>query len=99
MDIQMLSLQDCLSPSIRKSVDFGRIYEVYLKHYKRPLEIQIQSRNMNENSRADLFLTDVKDYKKFLISQGFDKKMELLCKPMPRFLWVVKNTMRGYSSL
>jgi hypothetical protein len=87
-DVVVTRLLIPIYPKIRLS--FGRIYEVYLKHYKRLLEIQVQSRNMNENSRADLFLTDIRDYKQFLLGQDFDKKMELLCKPMPRFLWVVR---------
>lgn len=87
-DVVVTRLLIPIYPKVRLS--FGRIYEVYLKHYKRPLEIQIQSRNMNPNSKAELFLTDIRDYKQFLLDQNFDKKMELLCKPMPRFLWVVR---------
>ncbi len=87
-DVAVTRLLIPVYPKIR--LGFARIYEVFLKKYKHPLDIMIRSGNINENSRADLFLTDIRDYKQFLVSQDFENKQELLLKPMPRFLWVVR---------
>ena len=80
-------------PKIRLS--FGLMYDIFLEKYKKPLQIQIQSSNVSENSRAELFLTDIRNYKKFLLTQRFKNKKDILYKPMPRFLWVVRLQCDG----
>lgn len=89
-------------PKIRLS--FSRIYALYLK-YKRSLELQIESCNLDRGTKIELFLTDIKKYKRFLSGMNFrnilqkgheiDDKVATLCRPFPRFIWVFRFQCRG----
>lgn len=43
----------------------------------------------------ELFLTSVKDYKKYLLSQKVDNKITIMMMSLPRFLWVMRLTNNG----
>jgi hypothetical protein len=77
-----------LYPKIRLS--FRNMYLVYLLNYKEKLQDKIKADNLNPDSRYELFLTDVKKYKRYLLENQFENKSEKLRRPFPRFLWVVR---------
>ena len=79
-------------PKIRLS--FTRIYDIYL-HYRRQSKIQIQSGNIPKDSRTELFLTNIRRYKKDLLRYNFDKKIDRILDPAPRFLWVIRIQSKG----
>lgn len=79
-------------PKIRLS--FGRIYDIFLKH-KRKLDQLIQSKIIDEKLSCFLYLMDVRQYKKFIWKHNCERKDEILCKPFPRFLWVVRYNFHG----
>lgn len=88
-------------PKIRLS--FSRIYDLYLR-YKHTSEVQIKSGNLAEETKVELFLTDIKAYKKFLSGMSFsttfkDKsvadKVATLCRPFPRFIWIFRFQCYG----
>jgi len=83
-------------PKIRLS--FSRIYDLYLE-YKRVLKLQIESGNASGETKIELFLTDIKQYKRFLSGMQFynttrtgeiEDKVTTLCRPFPRFIWVFR---------
>lgn len=75
-------------PKIR--LRFTAIYGVYLT-YKRSTESQVKSGNFPENTKTELFLINVREYKKFLLMQKYPSdKQKLLTSSMPRFLWVIR---------
>jgi len=75
-------------PKIR--LTFKNIYLVYLLKYKEKLQEKIKSEGINPESKYELFLTDVKKYKKFLLDKPILEKTEKLKKPFPRFLWIIR---------
>lgn len=88
-------------PKIRLS--FSRIYGLYLK-YKRLSERQIESGNLDVETKVELFLTDIKEYKSFLSGMSFSTtfkdgtitdKVTTLCKPFPRFIWIFRFQCYG----
>jgi len=100
-EVQVQRLLIPVYPKIRLS--FSRIYGVYL-YYKRTSKLQIESGNLDEDTKIELFLTDIKEYKKFLSGMSFsttfkDKtvrdKVTTLCKPFPRFIWVFRFQCYG----
>lgn len=71
-------------PKIR--LNFARIYSVFLE-VKRNAE--------KEGIDSSLFLTTIRDYKEFLLHQEFDDKIKTLTQPMPKFLWIIRNSIDG----
>lgn len=78
-------------PKIR--LGFGCIYEVFLRH-KRQIE-SVQSKILDEKLTPTLYLMEVRQYKKFIWEHSCENKEEILCKPFPRFLWVVRYTFHA----
>ncbi len=80
------SLEKLLVPVYPKiRLTFGRIYEVYLTERKYcPKEFEVV-----------LFLTQVKEYKKFLWKYLIEDKIKVLITSLPRFLWVIRFHYRG----
>jgi len=66
-------------PKIR--LTFGRIYSVYLKERDK---ISAQGFGCN------FFLTQVNQYKYFLLSRKLKDKPTILVEPLPRFIWVIR---------
>ncbi|WP_197018526.1 hypothetical protein, partial [Methanoculleus sp. MH98A] len=100
-EVQVQRLLIPIYPKIRLS--FSRIYDLYLR-YKHTSEVQIKSGNLAKETKVELFLTDIKAYKKFLSGMSFsttfkDKtvvdKVTTLCKPFPRFIWVFRFQCYG----
>jgi len=88
-------------PKIRLS--FSRIYGLYLK-YKHLSGQQIESGNLDGETKVELFLTDIKEYKNFLSGMNFSTtlkdgtitdKVTTLCKPFPRFIWIIRFQCYG----
>lgn len=77
-----------LYPKIRMA--FKSIYLVYLAKYQLDLQEKIKNGEADPNSRYELFLTDVKKYKQFLIMNQISDKIEKLKKPLPKFLWIIR---------
>lgn len=75
-------------PKIR--LTFKTIYPLYLRWYKRKLDVKIKKEGINPNAKYELFLTNVKKYKKNLFEQQIDNKKVKLQKPLPRFLWIIR---------
>ncbi|HEY9205451.1 MAG TPA: hypothetical protein VIO58_05970 [Candidatus Methanoperedens sp.] len=73
-------------PKIRLS--FDSIYYLFLKS-KRKLEIR------HEKITPELFLIELNQYKEFLSKQMFKDKMKILCKPFPRYLWIIRGYING----
>lgn len=67
-------------PKIR--LNFPRIYSVYL---------DAKREGEKYNITTQLFLTTIRDYKQFLLDHDFDNKEEVLIKPMPKFLWIIRH--------
>ncbi|RLI81205.1 hypothetical protein DRP07_07830 [Archaeoglobales archaeon] len=66
-------------PKIR--LTFGRIHSVFLRK-KQDIE--------KEGYIAELFLTQVNEYKKTLLNLAFEEKERILTSPMPRFIWIIR---------
>jgi hypothetical protein len=73
-------------PKIRLS--FGSIYDVLLKHRE-------MINQKNEKLHADLYLMQVKEYKKFLLECSIEDKEKILIEPLPRFLWIIRTHLFG----
>lgn len=73
-------------PKIRLS--FGPIYDFLLKHREM---INLE----NEKLHADLYLMQVKEYKKFLLECSIEDKEKILIEPLPRFLWIIRTHLFG----
>ena len=71
-------------PKIR--LTFGRIHAAYLKE-----KDKIISKGLN----VELFLTQVNQYKQYLLKHPFKNKVEILIKSLPRFLWVIRDHLNG----
>lgn len=63
-------------PKVRMS--FNYLYETFL-----------DAKNTDPN--IELFLTELKTYKKYLLNKSFKNKINILTNAFPRFLWVVRN--------
>lgn len=85
-DIFVEKLVVPIYPKIR--LTFGRIYKICLGKRK-------QFKEINEELNTELYLTQIKDYKKFLLEQSFEDKETILRTPFPRFLWVIRAIFRG----
>jgi len=59
--------------------------------YKLFLDCKRDSEKHNEPKSPDLFLTELNPYKEFLWKQSFKDKMDIICKPFPHFLWVIRT--------
>jgi hypothetical protein len=70
-----------LYPKIR--FGFYSIYYLFLD-FKRVLEPY-------KKMTSELYLMETNQYKKFLWEKSFKDKMEVLCEPFPRFLWVIRR--------
>jgi len=98
--IQICSLLIPIYPKLR--LIFPTIYRAYLKA-KRNFEFQslqyIKSRNLNPDLvkffDTELLLTDIKKYKSELFEKNFRDKLNILRRPMPRFVWVIRWKFDG----
>jgi hypothetical protein len=68
-------------------LNFGRIYNLYL--YNKRWTEQYNDANKTDLT-SELFLTSVNEYKKHLLKCKFANKPDILDKPLPRFLWVIR---------
>lgn len=72
-------------------------FEEQLKtHYQRN-GVKIDDKDIDDNVKKlllvysmDLFLTPVRDYKNYILSQEIEQKLEFLMKPLPKYLWVIR---------
>lgn len=74
-------------PKIR--LTFSRIYHELLEDRKRISE------HTENKFNTDLILVQNKDYKKFLFTQSFEDKINILAAPFPRFLWIIRTHRNG----
>lgn len=70
-------------------LNFSRIYPAYLR-YKRTMDEKISKGTASSDSSVELFLTDVRKYKSFLLEQTFEEKPKILKECFPRFLWIIR---------
>jgi len=78
-----------LYPKIR--LPFKEIYIEFLKQ-KRYFEAYNRHKGIDPKLYcAELLLMDVRQYKQFLLIKSFQNKTEILLKPFPRFLWVMRH--------
>lgn len=66
-------------PKIR--LTFGRIHSVFLRK-KQDIE--------REGYSAELFLTQINQYKKTLLGLTFEEKERIITSFMPRFIWIIR---------
>ena len=69
-------------PKIR--LTFSRIYAYYQKLNERVSSIE------NLDLSLELNLASIQSYKKFLLQNDIKNKINVLTKPMPRFLWIIR---------
>ncbi|PXF60871.1 MAG: hypothetical protein C4B59_06800 [Candidatus Methanogaster sp.] len=67
-------------PKIRLA--FGHIYNIYLKDKQKAI---------SEGLDIEIYLTQVKDYKRFLLNKSIKDKEIILTNPLPRFLWIIRT--------
>jgi len=70
-------------PKIR--LVFTRIYQVLLDYR------EIIEKNKYHGLDIDLCLTQIKEYKTFLLEHSFENKEKILLAPFPRFLWIIRT--------
>ncbi|NPE31752.1 hypothetical protein HNV12_28105 [Methanococcoides sp. SA1] len=69
-----------LYPKIRLS--FNKLFDLYTNFNK----------SMSEQGFGmEFFLTDIKQYKRELLSKNIDDKMEFLTSPCPKYIWVFRT--------
>jgi hypothetical protein len=78
-------------PKIRLS--FARIYNVFLKKHRRIAHECEPKLGIKFNPA--LYLMEIRQYKKFIWEHSCENKEEILCKPFPRFLWIIRYTYHG----
>jgi len=66
-------------PKIRYS--FNKVYKTYL---------DIKTKNDPRGITSKLFLTEVNSYKSTLLNKEFYGKAEILMKPFPKYIWVIR---------
>jgi len=66
-----------LYPKIR--LNYNKIYEYYLFNLK----------DKHQDRRFTLELATIQEYKEKLLFRKFSNKLEILKKPMPRFIWII----------
>jgi hypothetical protein len=87
--IHVFTLLIPLYPKIR--LPFKEIYIEFLKQ-KRFFEAVNRHKGVDPKLYcAELLLMDVRQYKQSLLTQSFQNKTEILLKPFPRFLWVMRH--------
>ncbi|MCK8518000.1 C39 family peptidase [Methanoculleus sp. 7T] len=74
-------------PKIR--MEFSKIYQAY--QYLRNSICQVSDPRYSNLVKFELFLVDMKEYKKALLKKRFDDKVAFLQEPMPRFLWIIRQ--------
>lgn len=80
-------------PKLRLS--FIKIYTVFIQ-YKRKIEsINLKFLEESEGLASELYLVELKNYKKFLWKHSLENKEKILLKDFPRFLWVVRIHFKG----
>ena len=89
-DIVVLGLFIPLYPKIRFT--FKEMYQGFLKHRR---VIELYNELTKVEISLDLYLTDLNKYKHDLIGKNFSRKLEILYKPLPRFLWVIRYHFQG----
>lgn len=75
-------------------LNFLKIYFIFLR-IKREMERSIEKEDLKGDMRADLFLITLNEYKEFLWRKTFDNKSEILCMPLPRFIWIIRTWYEG----
>lgn len=45
---------------------------------------------LREEYQAELFLKEIKLYKKYLLTKSFQDKYDILTRPFPRFIWIIR---------
>lgn len=85
-EVRVLKLMVPIYPKLR--LNFNTLYQIYLNN-KRSLEGQPDGLTLK------LYLTDTNSYKKFLWNYcQFEHKEDILSKPFPRFLWIIRLQFR-----
>jgi hypothetical protein len=79
-------------PKMRLS--FSKIYLIYLK-IKRETEQSIKDLGFKGEIQTEIFLIKLNAYKKVLWGEKFENKQVILCKPLPRFLWIIRTWYNG----
>lgn len=69
-------------------MSFISVYQGFLKK-KRKLE------KRQEGLIPQLYLMQVKKYKKFLLKKTFNNKIDILKRPFPRFVWIIRLLFRN----
>jgi sulfur relay (sulfurtransferase) complex TusBCD TusD component (DsrE family) len=87
-DVYVEQLIVPLYPKIRLS--FNKIYELYCK-----VRDNLPNINGNMDFDVDLFLTDVRKYKKDILDKDIYNKSEALSKPLPKYFWVIRVEKDG----
>ncbi|MBZ0176043.1 hypothetical protein [Candidatus Methanoperedens sp. BLZ2] len=85
-DVLVYKLMVPIYPKIRMS--FISVYQGFLKK-KRKLE------KRQEGLIPQLYLMQVKKYKKFLLKKTFNNKIDILKRPFPRFVWIIRLLFRN----
>ena len=75
-------------PKIR--LTFDRIHKVYSK---------IKQIIPSEGFNTELYLTQVKEYKRYLMEQHIEEKEKILTDNLPRFLWIIRIYYGGMPRL
>ncbi len=65
-------------PKIR--LNFLKMHKLLKKHEE------------NNPFAFELYLTELKEYKKFLLTQKIKDKENILCKSLPRFIWIIRSS-------
>lgn len=74
-------------PKLRLS--FSKIFPVYIQYRHGTYQL-IRGGSFPEGTITELLLMDIQHYKKFLLEEEFDNKIEILTQRMPRFLWIIR---------
>lgn len=84
-----------LYPKVRLA--FDQVYPAYMDaNYK----VALFNKSIGQNDPkcgmvAELLLRDVKKYKEYLAKKTFKNKIEVLSKPLPRYLWIIRSQYLG----
>ncbi len=87
MAIKKNLLKNWSFPYIQKiRLPFGRIYPIYMREKE-----QIVSKRLS----AEIYLTELNEYRQYLLKLDIKDKEKILTKPLPRFLWIVRSHING----
>lgn len=74
-------------PKIRLA--FGHIHSIHKEYQKYVAQLK------DSGISTEFFLTLLNSYKRFLLDHACANKVEVLSKPLPRFLWVIRTLLNG----